>query len=70
MVLFPIAFVWLLVLMLWLARHSKNDIEPPREELRRWHPPRRPRPPRNGRPSRGRRERQRAQPSPSETSAG
>jgi len=44
-VLFPIAFVWLAVVMIWLIRNSLDDPDVPREERdrRRWRPrPRRP----------------------------
>ena len=44
MVLFPVAFLWLLLVMLWLVRNSLN--EPDQEPGRpgRWYPrrPRRP----------------------------
>jgi hypothetical protein len=60
MVLFPIAFIWLLLVMLWLVRNSLNEPDAPDEprEPRRW----RPRPPRrpNGRRPDGSRTRDRA----------
>jgi len=45
MVLFPIAFIWLLAVMIWLIRNSLNTgPEQQRDEPRRWfpRPPRRP----------------------------
>jgi len=51
MVLFPIAFIWLLAVMIWLIRNSLNEPAPPRQEPepRRWRPrrPRRPDGPQN-----------------------
>jgi hypothetical protein len=50
MVLFPIAFIWLLAVMIWLIRNSlNNEPAPPGEEPRRWRP-RPPRRPDNRRP--------------------
>ena len=62
MILFPIAFVWLVCFLVWLIRHSPNEIDTPPEAERRWRRPRTPRPPRNGRPTldRGGRRRSRA----------
>jgi hypothetical protein len=60
MVLFPIAFIWLLCVMIWLVRNSLNEPEAPGEEReppRRW--PRRPRRP-NDRGSNGSHTRDRA----------
>jgi len=60
MVLFPIAFIWLLCVMIWLVRNSLNEPDVPgeeREPRRRWpHRPRRP----NGRGPNGSRSRDRA----------
>jgi hypothetical protein len=46
MVLFPIAFIWLLCVMIWLVRNSLNEPDAPDQERepRRWwpRPPRRP----------------------------
>jgi hypothetical protein len=46
MVLFPIAFIWLLIVVIWLVRNSMNEDVPPgeeREPRRFWpRPPRRP----------------------------
>jgi hypothetical protein len=48
MVLFPIALVWLVIVIVWVVR---NEVKPEEGRLRRW-VPRRPRSPRN--PGRGR----------------
>ena len=44
MVLFPIAFIWLLAVMIWIIRNSLNEPDAPGREPRRWfpRPPRRP----------------------------
>ena len=44
MVLFPIAFIWLLAVMIWLIRNSLNEPDQQPGEPRRWYPrrPRRP----------------------------
>jgi len=44
MVLFPIAFIWLLLVMIWLIRNSLNEPDQAPGEPRRWYPrrPRRP----------------------------
>jgi hypothetical protein len=63
MVLFPIAFIWLLAVMIWLIRNSMNEPGPQDHEPRRW----RPRPPRrpNDRRATGSRTRDRAAAAPS-----
>ena len=48
MVLFPIAFIWLLCVMIWLIRNSLNEPDGREREPRRWLP----RPPRGSRPAR------------------
>jgi hypothetical protein len=54
-VLFPIAFVWVIAVIVWVVR---NEATPEQDRARRWTRgrPRRPRSPRRGRPngSRGR----------------
>jgi hypothetical protein len=57
MVLFPIAFIWLLCVMIWIIRNSLNEPDAQERPPRRW----RPRPPLrpgrrspHGSPSRGR----------------
>jgi hypothetical protein len=53
MILFPIAFLWLLCVMVWIIRNSLNEPDSPPREPRRWlpRPPRRtPGGPRRGRP--------------------
>jgi hypothetical protein len=47
MVLFPIAFLWLLAVMIWLIRNSLNEPDQQPGEPRRWYP-RRPRRPQDG----------------------
>jgi hypothetical protein len=44
MVLFPIAFIWLLCVMIWIVRNSLNEPDTTEREPRRWfpRPPRRP----------------------------
>ena len=51
MILFPIAFLWLLCVMIWIIRNSLNEPDSPPREPRRWLP----RPPRRnpGGPRRG-----------------
>jgi hypothetical protein len=50
MVLFPLAFVWVIVLIVWIVR---NEVRPEEEQTRRWTRvrPRPPRGPRRGRPN-------------------
>jgi hypothetical protein len=46
MVLFPIAVVWLIVVLVWVLRNSRNEL--PEDRIwRRWRPS--PRKPRDGR---------------------
>ena len=51
MVLFPLALLWLIVVAVWVYRHSQST--PPEDQVwRRWRP--RPRAPRDGEPTAGR----------------
>jgi hypothetical protein len=45
MVLFPLAVIWLIVVFVWVLRHSQNT-EPEDRVWRRWRP--KPRTPREG----------------------
>jgi hypothetical protein len=57
MILFPIAFLWVAIFMIWLLRQGTADPDAPRDEHRRWirrprgpaGPGRRPSAPRDGR---------------------
>ena len=46
MILFPIAFIWLLCVMIWIIRNSIDEPDGEERERRRWVP----RLPRGGRP--------------------
>ena len=50
MVLFPIAFVWVIVVIVWVVR---NEVTPEQDQTRSWTRlrPRPPRSPRRGRPN-------------------
>jgi hypothetical protein len=51
MVLFPLAVIWLVIVLVWVLRNSRNDIP----EERTWHRwPARPRKPRDGSDDRSR----------------
>gem|GEM_PF-4866622 len=52
MVLFPVALLWLVAVVIWLARNSRNELDEPEPRRRRFVPRRPHRPgagPRGGR---------------------
>jgi hypothetical protein len=48
MVLFPIAFIWMIIVLIWVVRNESNKPEAERFWVRKGWRPRRPRGPRRG----------------------